>query len=84
MTSRPCRLCGHAWAAHSWSGQCKGDKVFGPIVCHCPGWQQIGACAGTYSRARSRLSCVHLRNGLRHHLALCPACVTMFGEEASP
>lgn len=39
MMIPPCRVCGHGWAGHSWSGQCAGDKTFGPIVCKCPGYK---------------------------------------------
>lgn len=77
-----CSICGHAFAAHSWSGQCAGDKVFGPIVCHCPGWRPPGRCAGAYSWARSRVSCSYLRFALLQQLALCPACAGIFEPEA--
>lgn len=38
MMIRICRVCGHGFAAHSWGGQCSGQKPFGRMVCKCPGY----------------------------------------------
>lgn len=34
-----CRICGHGFASHSWSGQCSGEKPFGRMVCKCAGYK---------------------------------------------